>query len=133
MILGDGEQQEGLIWEAAMAASHYNLDHLIAMIDYNGWQSCGKVKETICVDSLVEKWISFGWNVLEIDGHSMAEILTALEKACNHKGKPTVIIAHTIKGKGVSYMENDNSWHQKAPTTEQLEIARRELKLPTGD
>ena len=129
VILGDGETQEGIVWEAAMAASHYNLDHLVAIIDYNGWQSCARVEETICLNPIVEKWSSFGWNVLEIDGHSMQQIISALNLAVLHRGNPTVIIAHTIKGKGVSYMENDNSWHQKAPTLEQLEIARQELML----
>jgi len=129
VILGDGETQEGLVWEAAMAAPHYKLDHLVAIIDYNGWQSCARVEETICLNPIVEKWSSFGWNVIEINGHSMRQIISALNLAVLHRGSPTVIIAHTIKGKGVSYMENDNSWHQKAPTLEQLEIARQELML----
>lgn len=127
VVLGDGEIQEGLVWEAAMAASHYRLDHLVAIIDCNRWQSCGRVEDTISPGPLLEKWCSFGWNVLEIDGHSMPEILSALELAVRHRSSPTVIIAHTTKGKGISYMEDDNSWHQKAPTLEQLEIARREL------
>jgi len=127
VMLGDGECQEGLVWEAAMAASGYRLENVIALVDCNEWQSCGKVCETMPVQPLVEKWRSFGWNTMEIDGHNMTQIVAALELAIRHKGKPTVILADTVKGKGVSYMEHDNSWHQKAPTKEQYEIALSEL------
>lgn len=127
VIIGDGECQEGLIWEAAMAAPRFLLGNLIALVDWNEWQSCGKVCETMPLFPFVEKWRSFGWNTIEIDGHDMHQIVCALEIATQRKQQPSVIIANTVKGKGVSYMENDNSWHQKAPTKEQFEIALREL------
>ena len=128
VMLGDGECQEGLVWEAAMSAPAYELDNLIAIVDVNRLQSCELVCNTIPLDPFGIKWAAFGWNVIEIDGHSMAEILSALELAVLHKGQPSVILARTIKGKGVSYMEDDNAWHQKAPTREQYEQAMAELK-----
>jgi len=129
VIIGDGESQEGVIWEAAQTAVKYNLDNLTAFLDVNGWQSCGSVLETMPGQRNRERWEAFGWNVININGHSFTEILTAIEAARNYKEKPTIILANTIKGKGISYMENDNSWHQKAPSAEQLEIARRELEI----
>lgn len=127
VILGDGECQEGLVWEAAMSAPKYGLDNLIAIVDFNGFQSCDSVNCTIPLDPFIAKWISFGWNTIEIDGHNMNEIVSALEIAVSHKCKPTVIIAHTVKGKGISFMENDNSWHQKALSSEQFKTAMEEL------
>lgn len=129
VVIGDGESQEGVIWEAAQTAVKYKLDNLTAFLDINGWQSCGSVMETMPGQRNRERWEAFGWNVIVINGHSFREILSALEIARNHRGEPTMILANTIKGKGVSYMENDNSWHQKAPNAEQLEIARRELEM----
>ena len=127
VLLGDGECQEGLVWEAALAAPKYGLDNLIAVIDLNGWQACGSVRETLPIEPLIAKWQSFGWNTLEIDGHSIPEILNALELARTHPRTPSVVIAHTVKGKGVSFMEDNNDWHQKAPTTEEYELAISEL------
>ena len=127
VILGDGELQEGLVWEGVMAANKYKLDNLITFVDCNGWQSCGTVSETNPLEPLADKWLAFGWDVIEIDGHDMVEILRAIDRARENKGKPSVILAKTIKGKGVSYMENDNSWHQKAPDDDQMKIAEREL------
>ncbi|NJD02712.1 MAG: transketolase [Ruminiclostridium sp.] len=128
VILGDGECQEGLIWESALVASKYNLKNLVAIIDKNGWQSCDKVQNTMpSLEPFVQKWISFNWNVIEIDGHNMEDIVSALCLARNHNARPTAIIAHTVKGKGVSFMENDNSWHQKALTLCQYEQAVKEI------
>ena len=127
VVLGDGELQEGLIWEAAMSAGKYKLDNLIVIVDCNGWQSCGSVAETLDMEPLGAKWEAFGWKTQKINGHSIKEILSAIESAKLPNEKPTVILAETIKGKGVSYMENDNSWHQKAPTDEQMKIAEQEL------
>lgn len=127
VAMGDGECQEGLVWEAAMAAPSFGLDNLIAIVDLNGWQSCDKVCNTITMEPFVGKWTTFGWNTIEIDGHDMNQIVNALKLGIEHKGKPTVIIAHTVKGKGISFMEHDNSWHQKALTSEQFDVAMSEL------
>lgn len=132
VILGDGECQEGLVWEAAMAAPCFCIDNLIAIVDFNGWQSCDKVCNTIQLDPFAAKWTSFGWNVIDIDGNSMSQVVGALKLAIDHKCKPTVIIANTIKGKGVSFIEDDNSWHQRALTKEQLEQALSELSGGDG-
>jgi transketolase len=126
-ILGDGETQEGQVWEAAMTAAHYNLDAVCAVVDNNGLQIDGPVEEVMRISPLHEKWASFGWNVLEVNGHNMTEILGALDKAENKKGKPTVIIAHTVKGKGVSLFEHKVEYHGVAPSADELEQALREL------
>lgn len=128
VLLGDGECQEGLIWEAALSAPKYGLDNLTAIVDFNRLQSCDWIDSTIPIEPFAAKWSAFGWNVLEIDGHNMKEVIAALELAVNHKKKPTVIIAHTVKGKGVSFMENDNDWHQRAPDRKQFEQAMAELQ-----
>lgn len=127
-ILGDGELQEGQVWEAAMAAAHFKLDNLCAIVDYNGLQIDGPVSEVMGLSPLAEKWRAFGWNVIEIDGHDMEAILAAYAKASASKGRPAVIVARTVKGKGVSFMENDADWHGKAPNREQLEAALAELR-----
>ena len=114
-ILGDGELDEGSLWEAIMCASHYKLDNLIAIVDRNGLQIDGPTEEIMCLEDLSSKWQAFGWHTLEIDGHDMSQILFSLEKAQKTKGKPTVIIAHTIKGKGVSFAENQVGYHGIAP------------------
>ena len=126
-ILGDGELQEGQCYEAAMAASHYKLDNLVAFIDNNNLQIDGDVDKVMSIYPLKDKFISFGWEVIEIDGHNFDEIKGALAKAREVKGKPTAIIAKTIKGKGVSFMENNAGWHGKAPSEEQFELAMKEL------
>ncbi|MEG6523071.1 transketolase [Desulfotomaculum sp. 1211_IL3151] len=126
-LLGDGEVQEGQIWEAAMAASHFKLDNLTAFLDYNNLQIDGPVDVVMDVAPLNDKWRSFGWHILQIDGHDMAQILQALKEAQATKGKPTMIIAKTIKGKGVSFMENQVGWHGNAPKPEQVEQALQEL------
>ena len=127
VILGDGEVQEGQIWEAAMTAAHYKLDNLCAFLDSNNLQIDGNVTEIMGVEPLDKKWEAFGWNVIKIDGHDFEQILSALDKARECKGKPTMIIAKTIKGKGVSFMENVCGFHGVAPTLEELERALAEL------
>jgi transketolase len=126
---GDGEHQEGQIWEAIMEAGHYKLDNLTCILDKNRLQIDGWVEEVMNVDPIVEKYKAFNWNVIEIDGHNMKEILDAFEMAKSFQGKPTVIIAHTIKGKGVSFMENVAGWHGKSPVCEQMDKALEELGL----
>ena len=127
VLMGDGEQQEGSVWEAAMSASHFKLDNLCAIVDFNGLQIDGKVRDIMGVEPLAEKYRAFGWNTLEIDGHDFKAVLGAYETARKTKGKPTAIIARTVKGKGVSFMENNADWHGKTPNKEQTEQALREL------
>ena len=127
-LVGDGEIQEGQIWEAAMSASHYKLDNLCVIVDNNNLQIDGEVDKVKNIYPLDEKFESFGFEVLKIDGHNIAQIIEAFEKAKKVKGKPTVIIANTIKGKGVSFMENQAGWHGKAPNDEQYKQAMKELE-----
>ena len=127
-LLGDGECQEGIIWEAAMSAVHYGLDNLVAILDNNGLQIDGKCTEVMCLGSLKEKWAAFGFNVIEINGHNIEEILEALKKAKEVKGRPTMILARTIKGKGIDFMEDKAEWHGVAPTAEEVSKALDELK-----
>ena len=127
-VLGDGELQEGLVWEAAMSAAHYKLDNFVAIVDNNGLQIDGRNDDVMTVKPIGKKFEGFGWNVLEIDGHNMEEIVDALAKARECKGKPTAIIAKTVKGKGVSFMEDQAGWHGKAPDDEQYAQAMEELK-----
>lgn len=126
-ILGDGEVQEGQIWEAAMAAAHYKLDNVCVFLDNNNLQIDGNVSEIMGIEPISKKWEAFGWNVIEIDGHNFEEILSALAKAKECKEKPTMIIAKTVKGKGVSFMENVCGFHGVAPTVEEKEKALAEL------
>ena len=126
-LLGDGELEEGQVWEASMCAAHYKLDNLTAFVDFNGLQIDGEITKVMNPSPIDKKFEAFGWNVLVIDGHNYDEILNAIEKAKNHKGQPTAIICNTVKGKGVSFMENEASWHGTAPNKEQCEIALKEL------
>lgn len=126
-ILGDGELEEGEVWEAAMAAAHYKLDNLTAFVDYNGLQIDGNITDVMNPEPIADKFSAFGWNVLSINAHDFDEIEKAVEQAKATKGKPTVIVAHSVKGKGVSYMENQASWHGSAPKKEQAEQALAEL------
>ena len=128
VLLGDGECDEGQVWEAAMAASHHKLDNLIAIVDNNGLQIDGWNRDVMNLDPFNEKWQAFGWNVIEVDGHDLPQLLDAFDQAKSVKGKPTVVIAHTIKGKGVSFMENNVDFHGKAPNAEQVELALKELE-----
>lgn len=126
-LLGDGELQEGIIWEAAMASAHYKLDNLTAVIDWNGLQIDGKNDEVMTVTPIDEKFKSFGFHVINIDGHDMGDIVNALAEARETKGKPTAIIAKTSKGKGVCFMENNAGWHGKAPNDDEAKNAVTEL------
>lgn len=126
-LLGDGEVQEGIIWEAAMSAAHYKLDNMIAFLDYNGLQIDGEVESVMSINPIEDKFRTFGWNVITIDGHDFDQIFAALDMAKDTVDKPTMIIAKTVKGKGVSFMENQASWHGSAPNEEQLEQALSEL------
>jgi transketolase len=126
-LLSDGECDEGQTWEAAMSAANFRLDNLTAIVDNNGIQLSGFNKEIMNLDPFNKKWEAFGWEVLEVDGHDFSQLFDAFGKARKVKGKPAVIIAHTIKGKGVSFMENNIDFHGKAPNAEQLEKALKEL------
>lgn len=127
VLLGDGELQEGIVWEAAMSAAHYGLDNLTAILDYNGLQIDGRNEDVMTVAPVDDKFRAFGWNVIEINGHDFNEIKEAFKAARGCKGRPTAIIAHTVKGKGVSFMENEAGWHGKAPDAEQTKQAVAEL------
>lgn len=127
-LLGDGEMAEGQIWEAAMAAAHYKLDNLTAIIDYNGLQIDGKTDSVMCSAPLAQKWQAFCWHVIEVDGHDIAALLSAFAEAKTVKGRPTMIIAKTVKGKGVSFMEDQAGWHGNAPSLEQADQALKELR-----
>jgi transketolase len=127
VVMGDGEIQEGQVWEAAMAAAQFKTDNLIGIVDRNHFQLDGSTADIMEVDSVVDKWKAFGWRVIEADGHSMKAVVEALESACEKTGRPTMIVAETVKGKGVSFMENNNDFHGMAPSDEQLEIALKEL------
>lgn len=126
-ILGDGESEEGQVWEAAMAAAHYKLDNLTAFLDHNGLQIDGKITDVMSPESLPEKFKAFGWNVITINGHDHEQIIEAIDAAKKVKDKPTMIVAETIKGKGVSFMENQAGWHGTAPNKEQRDQAIAEL------
>lgn len=127
VLLGDGECQEGQVWEAAMAAANYELDTLTAIVDFNRYQLDGAVEDIQSLQPFGDKWAAFGWNVIEIDGHDMPAVVDALHAAAAHRGQPTCIIATTVKGKGVSFMEHNNEFHGKAPSSEQLEVALAQL------
>lgn len=127
-LMGDGEIQEGSVWEAAMSAGHYGLDHVIAFVDHNHLQIDGNNDEVMTVNPIAEKFEAFGWHTLVIDGHDYEEISQAVETAKDVKGKPTLIVAETIKGKGVSFMENQVNWHGAAPNAEQAAVALAELR-----
>lgn len=126
-MLGDGEIQEGMVWEAAMLAAHYKLDNLVAVVDNNGLQIDGKITEVCSPEPITDKFKAFGWKVMAIDAHNLDEIENAFEKARAAKGRPTAIIQKSLKGKGVSFMEDKASWHGTAPNKEQYEAAVKEL------
>ena len=126
-LLGDGESEEGEVWEACMAAGHYKLDNLCGILDYNHLQIDGNIADVVGPEPFPEKFRAFGWHVVEVDGHDFESLAKGFEEARNTKGQPTMIIAHTIKGKGVSFMENNYKWHGSAPNQEQYEAAMKEL------
>jgi transketolase len=128
-ILGDGECNEGSIWECAMLAAAQRVDNICAIVDFNKWQATGRSQEIMALDPLIDKWHAFGWQACEVNGHDMGEILSALAKFPAVSKKPTAIIAHTIKGRGVSFMEDDNNWHYRIPTAEEVIKSKIELKV----
>ena len=137
VILGDGECNEGIVWEAAHVAQRYAVDNLVAIIDHNKLQQFGWRAETVSKrlppytgSQLADRWSAFGWKVLEMDGHDMAQVLATIEAARDHRGGPVAIVAHTIKGKGVSFMENNYTWHARVPTAEERDLALAELGEP---
>jgi len=128
VLLGDGECDEGQVWEGAMAAAHFKLDSLVAIVDNNGLQIDGWNRDVMNLEPLNKKWEAFGWHVIEVDGHDFTQLFNAFEQAKLVRGQPTVIIAHTVKGKGVSFMENNADFHGKAPSAAEVEIALKELE-----
>ncbi|HZK44562.1 MAG TPA: transketolase [Syntrophomonadaceae bacterium] len=126
-VLGDGEIQEGMVWEALMAGAHYKLDNMLVFLDYNGLQIDGKISDVLSPEPVADKFRAFNWEVICIDGHDITQIMQALEKGRQIKGKPTAVIAETIKGKGCSFMENQANWHGVAPNAEEVEKALAEL------
>lgn len=131
VILSDGECQEGSVWEAAMLAPKLQIAPLTVMIDFNGWQATGRSREIMEMEPLPEKWTSFGWDAVEVDGHDIPAIVSALKRPVN--GRPKAIIARTIKGKGASFIEDDNNWHYRSPSEEEVARAAIELLGPIGE
>ena len=127
VLMSDGEMDCGTTWESALIAAHHKLDNLVVIVDFNGLQAMGKVKDILNIEPLKDKWQAFGWEVREIDGHNFEEIEKALTEPALEEGKPRAIIARTIKGKGVSFMEGENIYHYKAPSKEEYEEAMNEL------
>jgi transketolase len=129
VLLGDGECNEGSIWEGALFAPAKKLDNLLVFIDYNKWQATDRSEEVLQIAPLREKWESFGWNTWEINGHNFSEIAQVTDNFPICNGKPTAVIAHTVKGKGISFMEDDNNWHYRIPTLEEVALAKEEMKI----
>jgi len=127
VLMSDGECNEGSVWEASMFAAANKLGSLCAFVDFNKWQATGRSKEVLALDPLVDKFKSFGWDVHEIDGHDHHEILNAVSDISVDKQKPTMVVSHTVKGKGISFMEDDNNWHYRIPTVEEVQLAKAEL------
>jgi len=128
-LLSDGECNEGAVWEAAMFASAHTLENVVAIVDFNKWQATGRSCEVMALHPLKDKWESFGWSAYEIDGHDMNSLVNILTNIPDGSGKPVAVIAHTVKGKGVSFMEDDNNWHYKIPSKEEVVMAKKELSL----
>jgi transketolase len=131
-LLSDGECNEGSIWEAAMLAASQKVERLMAIVDFNKWQATGRSEEVLALNPLADKWRAFGWSAYEVDGHDMAALLRLMSKLPDGSGKPVAVIAHTVKGKGVSFMEDDNNWHYRIPTAEEVIAAKRELGVSGG-
>ena len=128
-LLSDGENNEGSVWEAAMFAAAQKLENVCVVVDYNKWQATARSNETLMLAPLADKWTAFGWDAREIDGHDVGALTEAMQRVPNGSGKPVALIAHTVKGKGVSFMEDDNNWHYRAPTADEVAKARKELGL----
>jgi len=127
VIMSDGECNEGSVWEAAMLAPAQKLEKLVVIIDFNRWQATGRSEEIMALNPLKEKWESFGWSAYDVDGHDISSIIKILTAVPDGSGKPIAIIAHTIKGKGISFMEDDNNWHYRIPNAEEVKLAKEEL------
>jgi len=127
VLMSDGECNEGAVWEAALFAAANKLGNLCAFVDFNKWQATGRSREVLALDPLAEKFSSFGWQVHEIDGHDHQQILNATKSVSSDNEKPTMIVCHTIKGKGVSFMEDNNNWHYRIPTAKEVDLAKKEL------
>jgi len=127
VLVSDGECNEGSTWEAAMMAGAQRLDRLTVLVDFNKWQATGRSREVLALDPLADKWTAFGWQAEEVDGHDLAAVLAALTRPADGSGRPRAIVAHTVKGKGVSFMEDDNNWHYRTPTPDEVAAAKREL------
>jgi transketolase len=128
-LLSDGENNEGSVWEAAMFAPAQKLENVCVIVDYNKWQATARSNETLMLSPLREKWAAFDWDAVEVDGHDVGLLAELMQKVPNGSGKPVAIIAHTVKGKGVSFMEDDNNWHYRAPTADEVLRAHKELGL----
>lgn len=128
VLLGDGECNEGSVWEAAMMAPAHNLGHLAIIVDYNKWQATARSNETLSLAPLAAKWQAFGWQTCEVDGHDIGQLVAALGQVSTASAKPLAVIAHTIKGRGVSFMEDDNNWHYRIPSAAEVQQAVRELQ-----
>jgi transketolase len=131
-LIGDGECQEGQVWEAAESAAYYGLDNLTVILDYNRVQLMGPLKDILEIAPVFEKWRSFNWNVIDVNGHDIAQLADAFEAALQYKGKPTILIANTVKGKGVSFMEGKSAWHGKPPNSDELAQALQEIQAEGG-
>ncbi len=129
-LLSDGECNEGAVWEAALFAAAQHLDRLCIVVDYNKWQATARSNETMSLEPLGEKWAAFGWDAHEIDGHDLEALCEHMDRVPSASGKPTAIIAHTIKGRGISFMQDDNNWHYRIPNAEELALAKAELDMP---
>jgi len=129
VLISDGECDEGSTWEAILQAGHHKLDNLLVIVDYNKWQSFGRIKDILDLEPFADKWKSFRWSVREINGHDFSEIAYSMSKIPIARGKPSVIIANTVKGKGVSVLENRNEWHYRTPTEREITIAKKELQI----
>jgi transketolase len=130
-LVSDGECNEGSIWESAMLAASQRVERLCVVVDFNKWQATGRSREVLALDPLVDKWRAFGWSAVEADGHDMAGLVRLLSAVPNGSGKPMVVVAHTVKGKGVSFMEDDNNWHYRIPKAEEVAAAKKELGIAT--
>lgn len=128
-VLSDGECNEGAVWEAAMLAAAQRVANLCVIVDFNKWQATGRSQEVMALDPLADKWRAFGWNAVEVDGHDLAALEQALGGFPSGDGRPTAVIAHTVKGKGVGFMEDDNNWHYRIPTPEEVAAAKKELGI----
>ena len=129
-LLSDGECNEGSVWEAAMMAASQKVERLAVFIDFNKWQATGRSEQVLALNPLVDKWRAFGWNATEVDGHDMAALVRLMDRIPDGSGKPVAVIAHTVKGKGVSFMEDDNNWHYRIPTAEEVVKAKQQLGVP---